>query len=68
MFIIIVTLPLYIGAIVAAFNMGSFLKGFLFLITVALATGLMFLFINFPLHSAIGVIIILAFFLAKLKR
>jgi len=68
MFFIYVALPVYIATIIAAFNMDSLLKGFLFLITVLFASGLLYTFITFPLASAIGVIAILFFFLLKLKR
>jgi len=67
MFLTIITVPIYLLAIIAMFYMDSVYKAIMFFVLLLIATFVLFLFINYPLQSAIGVIFFMAMFAFKLK-
>ena len=66
MFLITISVPIYTLAIIAMFYMDTFLKGFLFLVLVLAATFILFLCINYPLPSALSVVVIMLLFAIKI--
>jgi hypothetical protein len=68
MFINLLAFTFYAFAIIAAFKMESFLKGFLFILVVIGISGLLYLFILFPGISGLAVAIMLAAFILKQGR
>jgi|GEM_PF-855157 len=67
MFLAVVIIPIYILAIISMCFMDSWHKALMFFLMLLIATFVLFLFINYPLQSAIGVICIMALFAFKLK-
>jgi hypothetical protein len=65
MFLKVLALVFYVFAVIAAFKMESFTKGFLFILAVIGVSGLLYLFILFPGISGIAVAIMLAAFIVK---
>lgn len=68
MFINLLAITFYAFALIAAFKMESFLKGFLFILVVIAISGLLYLFILFPGVSGLSVAIILLAFILKQGR
>jgi len=68
MFINLLAISFYVFALIAAFKMESFLKGFLFILVVIAISGLLYLFILFPGISGLSVAIMLAAFILKQGR
>lgn len=68
MFIYVLAAVFYLFAIVAAFRMETFLKGFMFLLAVAGVSGLLYLFIIFPGTSGLSVALMLGAFVLKQGR
>lgn len=68
MFINLLAITFYAFALIAAFKMESFLKGFLFILVVIGISGLLYLFILFPGISGLSVAIILLAFILKQGR
>ncbi|KQM69418.1 hypothetical protein ASE74_05315 [Pedobacter sp. Leaf216] len=67
MFITAVIIPFYILAIVSMFYMDSVFKAFMFFVLLLIATFVLFLFINYPMQSAIAIICFMAMFAFKFK-
>nr|WP_315423329.1 hypothetical protein [uncultured Pedobacter sp.] len=67
MFIIAVTVPFYLLAIVAMCYMDTVFKAIMFFVMLLIATFLLFLFIKYPMQSAFGVICLMALFAVKIK-
>ncbi|SDH39483.1 hypothetical protein SAMN05421827_12344 [Pedobacter terrae] len=67
MFILAVIIPFYLLAFVAMCYMDSAFKAIMFLIMLLVATFVLFLFINYPMQSALAVICIMALFALKFK-
>ena len=65
MFLPILAAVFYLFAFIAAFKMETTLKGFLFILTVAGVSGVLYLFILFPGISGIAVALILGAFILK---
>ena len=68
MFIYVLAAVFYLFAIVAAFRMETFLKGFMFLLAVVGVSGLLYLFIIFPGTSGLSVALMLGAFILKQGR
>lgn len=68
MFIYVLAAVFYLFAIVAAFRMETFIKGFMFLLAVAGVSGLLYLFIIFPGTSGLSVALMLGAFVLKQGR
>jgi hypothetical protein len=67
MFITAVIVPFYILTIVAMCYMDTVFKAIMFFVLLLIATFVLFLFINYPMQSAIVVICFMAMFAFKLK-
>ncbi|RBQ09884.1 hypothetical protein [Pedobacter miscanthi] len=67
MFIAAVIIPFYILAIIAMCYMDTVFKAIMFFVMLLITTFVLFLFINYPLQSAIAVICFMAMFAFKLK-
>jgi len=67
MFIIAIIIPFYLLAILAMCYMDTVFKATMFFIMLLIATFVLFLFINYPLQSALAVICLMALFALKFK-
>lgn len=67
MFITAVIIPFYIFAIVSMCYMDTVFKSVMFFVLLLIATFVLFLFINYPMQSAIVVICFIAMFAFKFK-
>jgi len=67
MFITAVIIPFYILAIVSMCYMDTVFKSVMFFVLLLIATFVLFLFINYPMQSAIVVICFMAMFAFKFK-
>ncbi|WP_036676567.1 hypothetical protein [Pedobacter sp. R20-19] len=61
-----ISVPIYTLAIIAMFYMDTFLKAMMFMVLVLMATFILFLCINYPLPSALSVVVMMAFFAIKI--
>ncbi|MCX2583322.1 MULTISPECIES: hypothetical protein [unclassified Pedobacter] len=66
MFLIVISIPIYTLAIVAMFYMDTFFKALMFLVLLLAVTFILFLFIDYPLPSALSVLSMML--LKRLKR
>ncbi|RDC54547.1 hypothetical protein DU508_21520 [Pedobacter chinensis] len=67
MFLPVVIISIYVFGIISMFCMDSLYKALSFFAMLLVATFVLFLFINYPLQSAISVICMMALFAFKLK-
>ncbi|QNN42787.1 hypothetical protein [Pedobacter roseus] len=67
MFVAAVIIPFYLLAMVGMCYMDTVYKAIMFLLMLLIATFILFLFINYPLQSAITVICLMAMFAFKPK-
>lgn len=66
MFLIVISIPIYTLAIVAMFYMDTFFKALMFLVLLLAVTFILFLFIDYPVPSALSVLSMML--LKRLKR
>ena len=67
MFVAAVIIPFYILTVVAMCYMDTIFKALMFFVMLLITTFVLFLFINYPMQSAMAVICFLALFAFKLK-
>ncbi|MGM9477127.1 hypothetical protein ACS5PU_11875 [Pedobacter sp. GSP4] len=67
MFITAVIIPFYILSVIAMCYMDSVYKAIMFFVMLLIGTFVLFLFINYPLQSAMAVISFMAMFAFKFK-
>lgn len=66
MFLFAISVPIYALAIIAMFYMDTFFKALMFLVLLLAVTFLLFLFINYPLPSALSVVSMMLLFAVKI--